>query len=397
MSTAEDTDNERGSALLALARRRERFERLLTSISDLLVLIGPDGRVRFCNRSGGADGPAYPRPGDRAEDFVAEGDRPAFARAVQDVLSGRSERRDLLFRLPDGAGGDRVIEGTLTSVLEDGRVVVVELLGRDVTEHHRVVQALRSVNKRLRAEQARFRRDLEAAGKVHASLLPGGFQTERVLIDLEHKPLLGVGGDYVYIDRQDAARPTLIVFDVSGHGIASALVANRMHSAVYAILNQGSPPPEMLGRLNRFIFESFSDLGIFATLFGLRLDLEAGRACYCGAGHPPALLRKGSTGQILQLRSAHLPIGATADVFVGEPAREVEIAPGDLIWIYTDGLTELRDAEGNMLGIDGLTRRLQDCPVHEPRPGSARRCLRKVLTGMKTPQDDVTLVLAAIR
>jgi len=235
------------------------------------------------------------------------------------------------------------------------------------------------------------------ATKIHASLLPAPLATDRILIDLKHIPLLGVGGDYVYIHRADPLRPALAVFDVSGHGIAPALVANRVHSAVYAIMSQGAPPPEMIERLNRFVYESFSELGIFVTLFGMELNLEAGEAYYCGSGHPPALLRKADTGRVLPLRSAHLPIGVAAHAFMGEPMEHVEIAPGDTVWLYTDGLIEIRNRAEEMLGVNGLTERVRSFDVADPQPGLAAACLEQILADQDEPEDDVTLLVAAIR
>jgi sigma-B regulation protein RsbU (phosphoserine phosphatase) len=133
------------------------------------------------------------------------------------------------------------------------------------------------------------------------------------------------------------------------------------------------------------------------TLFAMQFDLLAGTVCYCGAGHPPALLRKAGTGEIVQLRSAHLPIGVEANVFMGEPMNHVDIARGDILWLYTDGLVEMRNPAGEMLGTKGLVKRLASFRMTDPIPGVAERCLREILDEQDQPEDDVTLVLAAIK
>ncbi len=385
--------------LAQLAEQRGRYEKLVNNMSDLLMLIEPEGVVSFSNK--GSQLPpraaAYPGVGTHAADSVVEADRQAVLDAMQDVLSRRAAVRELLFRIRDGAGGERVIEGRITPVVEGGEVAQLEFLGRDVTERERAAEALRTANQALQKRQADLQRDLNVAATIHASLLPAPLLTERILIDLKHVSLIGVGGDYVYIHRKDPLRPGLTVFDVSGHGVGSALVASRVHSAAYAIINQGAPPTEMIERLNRFIYQSFSDLGIFVTLFGMQFDLLAGTVCYCGAGHPPALLRKAGTGEIVQLRSAHLPIGVEANVFMGEPMNHVDIARGDTLWLYTDGLVEMRNRAGQMLGTKGLVERLASFRITDPKAGVAERCLQEILDEQDPPEDDVTLVLAAIK
>lgn len=382
-----------------LQKQRRRYEQLVNNMSDLLLLLDLDGKVTFCNREGPLPpgGPIYPAVGTGVLTYVAEGDRQAVAGAIEDARDRRLAVREVFFRITDGAGRQRIIEGTFTPVIEDDEVTALQFLGRDVTERQRAAEELRRTNAALQRRQKDLQRDLDVAAKIHTSLLPLPLETDRILIDLKHVALLGVGGDYVYIHRADPLRPSLAVFDVSGHGVASALVANRVHSAVYAIMGQGTPPPVMIERLNRFVYESFADLGVFVTLFGMQLDLEAGTACYCGSGHPPALLRKGDTGEIIRLESVHLPIGVAASAFLDEPMRQAQIAPGDVIWLYTDGLVELRDRVGNMLGQAGLTERVRQAGMPEAAPGSAGRFLDSVLADNAPPEDDLTVVLIVLK
>ena len=383
-----------------LQKQRRRYEQLVSNMSDLLLLLDLDGEVTFCNREGPLPpgGPIYPAAGTSMLTYVVEDDRQTVAEAIEGTRTRRLAVREVFFRITDGAGRERIIEGTFTPVIEDDQVTALQFLGRDVTERRHAEDELRRTNIALQRTQKNLKRDLDVAAKIHTSLLPMPLETDRILIDLKHVALLGVGGDYVYIHREDPLRPSLTVFDVSGHGIASALVANRAHSAVHAIMSQGTPPPVMIERLNRFIYESFADLGVFVTLFGMQLDLEVGRACYCGSGHPPAMLRRGGTGEIIPLRSAHLPIGVAASAFLDEePMQYVDIAPGDVIWLYTDGLVELRDRVGNMLGQAGLTERVRRTGMPEAAPGSAGKFLEAVLADNAPPEDDLTVVLIVLK
>ena len=369
-----------------LPRRPDRYEQLVFGMSDLLLVLDAEGRVGFTNRPP-RTGSAHPRVGDRLPEALGQADRAKLLGALDDVFSGRAEGRRVFFRL--GANGEqRVFEGELTPIVEDGRVAGVEFLGRDITDR---IHSLQTLHRR----QEELRRDLAVAAKIQESLMPQALVTEHVLIDLRHIPLMSVGGDYVHIDRSDPLCPTVAVFDVAGHGVASALVANRVHSSIVSLLGQGHTPVEMIRSLNRFVYHSFSDLGLFVTLLVMRFDFEAGQVCFCGAGHPPALLRRGD--DVKRLTSRHLPVGVVEDIFSDEPQTTCEVQPGDLIWIYTDGLMELRCGSDRMLGVKGLEEALRDLDVGDVDLSLTDRSLRNILSRGAAPNDDVTLVTVALR
>jgi PAS domain S-box-containing protein len=380
-----------------LARQRDRYEQLVRNMSDLLMLIEPDGHVSFCNRQVELPpaGDAYPHAGCSIVDMVIEADRPAVLHALSEVRQRQVPVHELLFRVRDPSGNERVMDGSVTPVIEDGAVVQLQFLGRDITERHRTAEALRQAHSELTLRQAQMQLDLDVAGRVHASLLPAPLSTEDILIDLVHTPLLTVGGDYVYIHSAQPRRPGVAIFDVCGHGVAAALVAGRAHSAVYSIAGRGEGPEEIIRRLNRFIHDSFAEMGIFLTLFGLQIDLDAMQYHYSGAGHPPAILRR-ANGEMIELASAHLPVGVAENAYVGEPFSTAPAAHGDTLWLYTDGLMEIMRGD-EPLGIAGLKDRIAHLPPGPPAPGVAQRHLTLLLEGLSKPEDDVTLVVVAVK
>ena len=101
-----DWPRDNAELIAQLARQRDRYEQLVRNMSDLLMLIEPDGTMSFCNRRAVPEGQeaAYPQVGSRAIECVGEPDRPAIERALGDVLHRRAERREVLFRIDDGAG-----------------------------------------------------------------------------------------------------------------------------------------------------------------------------------------------------------------------------------------------------------------------------------------------------
>jgi sigma-B regulation protein RsbU (phosphoserine phosphatase) len=188
----------------------------------------------------------------------------------------------------------------------------------------------------------------------------------------------------------------LLVCDVSGHGIGSALVANRIYSETTAHLRSGMPFLEMFGELNRFLIEDIAGSGMFVTLAAARIDARRRSMVFAGAGHPPAMLaRPGQTPQLLESRS--MILGALPDAVDATTNEEVELEPDDRIVLYTDGITEVFNSSGEMLGIEGvqeIVRQTCSLPAHEMKQG--------ILDGVAgwregPPTDDVSLMLVHVR
>ena len=195
-----------------------------------------------------------------------------------------------------------------------------------------------------------------------------------------------VGGDwYDTIDLADG-RLNLVVGDVAGRGMRAASVMGQLRNALRAYVLDGCSPQEAVGRLNRLArtFESSE----MATLVYLSYDLRTRQAECVRAGHPPPLLRH-PNGEVTELAiEGSLPIGVSQGPC---PTTTVQIEPGSLVLMYTDGLVERR-ADGIKPGLDKLKRALRAGPV-EPEP-----CLDFVLHAL-TPtgsEDDVALLLMRV-
>jgi len=167
--------------------------------------------------------------------------------------------------------------------------------------------------------------------------------------------------------------------DVSGHGISAALAANRIFSEMSSHLQSGAQLCEMLSRLNRFALQTFNSSSFFFTVAAARLDRSGRRVAFAGAGHPPCMVIKpGTAPQLLEARS--MMLGALPNAVCHKPTIEVELEPGDRIFLYTDGITEVFDERNEMLGVEGLQNFVRECsplPLmkccrpfwSEPRPG----------------------------
>src|SRR5258708_22964967 len=111
---------------------------------------------------------------------------------------------------------------------------------------------------------------------------------------------------FAVVNSKDGEHISLLVCDVSGHGIGSALVANRIYSETMGHLRTGMPFIDMFAELNRFLIEEI-DTGMYITVAAASIDTHLHRMVFAGAGHPPAMLaRRVQNPSLLESRSASL-------------------------------------------------------------------------------------------
>jgi len=298
------------------------------------------------------------------------------------------------FVLPRKDGGRLPVIISSRTLLHSGRQFGIVTF-TDISEQMRVTEELRSSNTRLRKRQMEIEEDLRLAARVQRSLAPKSLVWDRLSIDSFYHAVHSVGGDFALVNSQDGGHISLLVCDVSGHGIGSALVANRIFSETMGHLRTGMPFIDMFAELNRFLIEDIG-AGMFITVAAASIDTHLRRMVFAGAGHPPAMLvRRGQSPLLLESRSAIL--GALPDAVDTTPSLELQLEPDDRIVLYTDGITEVFDSRGEMLGIEGIqeiVRQTSSLPPHEMKQG----ILDGVAAWREGPAtDDVSLMLVHVR
>jgi PAS domain S-box-containing protein len=214
-----------------------------------------------------------------------------------------------------------------------------------------------------------FRREHEAAVILQRSLLPDSVPThhEGIGFDVRYRPAgpgIAVGGDWYDIVVLDDGTVGLTIGDVAGRGLIAASVMGRIRPALRAYVLDGHNPAEAVERLDRLMKDS--PVPNMATVFHLHYDPKSGSASYVRAGHPPALVR-GPDGSVQELDGAGTPpLGVLEEVEYRE--HEVEIEPGSLLLMYTDGLIERRD-----ISLRRELERLKDLLAEAP--GGTTECL----------------------
>ena len=372
-----------------------QMETVLEVLNEGVVIADDSHRILFAN-SRFVDMTGIPR-----QDLIRFDPSQFYSSQEMDFLrqqidvAFRAGHNRYAFVLPRKGGGRLpVIISSRTLQNSGSRFGIVTFT--DISEQVRAEQELRSANVELQKRQTEIEEDLRLAARVQNSLAPRSLVWDTMSVDAFYHPVHSIGGDFALVNSTDHEHLSLLVCDVSGHGIGSALVANRIYSETTTHLRSGMPFLDMFGELNRFLIEDIADSGMFVTVAAARIDAHRRSMVFAGAGHPPAMLaRRGQNPVLLESRS--MILGALPDAVDVTTTLEVQLQPDDRILLYTDGITEVFNSRGEMLGIPGvqeIVRQTSSRPAHEMK----QAILDDVAAWREgQPTDDVSLMLVHVR
>jgi serine phosphatase RsbU (regulator of sigma subunit)/anti-sigma regulatory factor (Ser/Thr protein kinase) len=278
--------------------------------------------------------------------------------------------------------------GLVMSLLIFGITLLV-VRSRTRAEHYS--KDLEEANEELESFYYSVEQELGTARSIQHALLPKDLpKLEGWKIAYHYQPAREVGGDFYDFLRLDDGRVGLVIGDVSGKGIAAALVMANTQSVLRAVARRGNVAPgQVLAEANEVLY-AYIPSGTFVTCFYGVLDLENGRLVYANAGHDPPYSQRGGDAQ--ELRARGMPLGLMPDMPYEE--KEAVLAAGDDLLLYSDGLVEAHDTKGDMFGFPRL-RRL----IMAQSTGSGEELIDVLLaeltsfTGTDAEQeDDITLV-----
>jgi len=308
----------------------------------------------------------------RLRDRVGEVGEIRISRSVIDevVANGKSVLTSDAQADPRFAGGTVMLQG-VRSVLAVPLGVGANVFGiiyadspladnRFTGDHLKLLTTLASVaairveNARLTEEQIereRLEREQQVASEIQQRFLPSkapqvtGYELQGISF-----PCYEIGGDYYdFIERENGS---LIVAlgDVSGKGTAAALLMSSLHAAVHAQADANDSIVKTIVAVNRYLVESIPP-NRFVTLFYAELDPKSGALAFLNAGHnPPLIVHAGGTME--QLASGGLPLGILADADFRE--GRTKLYPGDVLVIYSDGVSEAVNPNGEEFGATRL-------------------------------------------
>ena len=351
-----------GITLLASATLNETLEQIVTLVFEAV----PADRCLIMMRDEGSEDLRVAVA--RLRDRVGEVGEIRVSRNVLDevVIRGKSVLTSDAQHDPRFASGTMVLQG-VRSVLAVPLGVSEKVFGiiyadspiaegRFTEDHLKVLTTLASVaairveNARLveaRLERERLERELALASEIQQRFQPTapphilGYELQGISF-----PCYEIGGDYYdFIEREDG-RLVIALGDVSGKGTAAALLMSSLHAAIHAQSASHNSLVATISAVNRYLADNIP-ANRFVTLFYAELDPESGSLAFLNAGHNPPLIVH-AAGTVEQLASGGLPLGIKPDAEYREGRTQMQ--PGDVLVIYSDGVTEAVSPTGEEFG-----------------------------------------------
>jgi sigma-B regulation protein RsbU (phosphoserine phosphatase) len=242
----------------------------------------------------------------------------------------------------------------------------------------------------------RIRQQLEIARQIQYRLVPEkppaieGVEVAGRLITAER-----VGGDYYDIFVADGKKPSFVVADVSGHSIGAALIMAAFRSAIRAQRESDFSPAQMVQKINSIIYEDLYQSEQFISMTYLQYARSRQAIQYTTAGHPPPIIWRNANKKFEEIGSDDPLLGIEQRAVFHE--RQMVVSRGDVIFLYTDGITEAVSRDGERFGH----KRLMDC-LEDAIVGDARQIVDVVVENVQsfvdpmTPRDDVTALVIKI-
>ena len=261
-----------------------------------------------------------------------------------------------------------------------------------------MAEALRENIENLRrttAEKERYSKELEIARSIQTSFLPEkmpeipGVDISAVMI-----PAMEVGGDFYDIIPAGDGKWAFVIADVSGKGVSAALFMAMSRTLLRAGLEGATDLSKALSTANHVITQN-APSSMFVTVFVALLDPVCLTMTCINAGHNPPLIVRGETGDKLFMREGGVAMGVLPEM--ESIPEHVQLRPGDLVIMYTDGVTEAFDARYAAFGEDRLIRIVQECRTL-PASVVRERIIAEIraFTGPISPSDDITLVVIRV-
>ena len=330
--------------------------------------------------------PAHEIIGKRLSELYGEQDSVTLEEHIGAGNTGASHRFEFFLPRDDSNHLSAIFSLRRLRVSDERMLLVVSVT--DITQ-------LKDTYSVMAERQAMIDADLAVAARVQRSLFPEHLVFDGIEVVTRYLPMLAIGGDYAWVSAHEGRSVHAVVGDVTGHGIAASLIANRLvaESAHYAIADK--IPCEMLVGMNRASLSLLGEPGTFCTVAAVRVDIQNRQMCFAGAGHPPAFLARPS-GTVQPIYSQYAILGVLEDI--GPPGAGVcwPIENGDQLIMYTDGLPEVRNAQGELLGYHRLREVIREA-IGASATEMATHILDQVHAFRTGPvEDDATLVVLSV-
>ncbi|WP_260736813.1 PP2C family protein-serine/threonine phosphatase [Tunturiibacter lichenicola] len=244
--------------------------------------------------------------------------------------------------------------------------------------------------KRSQARDQQFsdlQKELEIAQRIQTAILPSAYpKSDHFQVAARYVPMTSVAGDFYDFLVADPMQAGLLIADVSGHGVPAALIASMVKLAATSQRANAADPATLLSGMNTILCGNTQEQ--FVTAAYVYLDAESSTLRYSAAAHPPMLLLR--AGKVVELIENGLMLAAFT--FATYATAVYPLEPGDRLVLYTDGILEAANAQGEEFGSNRLCTLLTDSALLRAEE-AADRIISSLQTWSKSQNDDLTVLI----
>lgn len=238
----------------------------------------------------------------------------------------------------------------------------------------------------------RLTRELEIAAEIQESLLPAKLpEVGGVSMAVSSRPASEVGGDFYDFITIDDRYLTVVIGDVSGRGVPTAMLTSVARTILRVEAMRGELPHKVIQQANKVLHQDLNRSDAFVTVFVATVDTFEGRLTYASAGHTPALIYQADIQEVQQLKATSLPIGVLGYQET-EPVT-VNLNSGDTLVFYTDGVITNQSIDNEFVGLSRLIEVLRAAGAESPETLQQR--IQSEMTNFpnQKPNDDTTILV----
>lgn len=260
-----------------------------------------------------------------------------------------------------------------------------EIIAKHVEEAERTNHYLIELTQRITM-------DLEQARRTQRSLLPAIPQTQGYRIVTKYEPMEQIGGDFYDFYELENDQLGILLADVTGHGIPAALISFMISSLFKTFAPKLNDIEHTITLVNNALFGNLQEEK-FATIFYCIYDAQTRHLSYSTMGHPPGYVLRPTTREVIPLKTEGILIGAFPFEEGDYQEGSIELQPGDKVLLYTDGLVEMSNPDGELFGKHRFFEYLQQSQ-HQTIDDLVDAVYLEVLGFAEAPdyEDDVTIV-----
>jgi sigma-B regulation protein RsbU (phosphoserine phosphatase) len=372
-----------------------QMEGILEELNEGVIIVDDQLRMIFANEALARLG-RYERgeiQGRTPDAIFPQEDLPYIMRQHELGQRYGRHRNEFYFPRKDGEKIPAIFSGRIIKGPDGKEYGLVTVT--DISAQKHVEKQLRESKALLEKRQTEIEAELSLAARVQQSLAPRSLVWNNLAVEAYYGPARIIGGDFGVIFSQGDEFLNIVMCDVSGHGIGSALVANRIYSETLHELQLKTDPGTLLQRLHNFVYDHLAVDGFCFTMAAARFSHNGHRVTFAAAGHPPAMIV--SDGVLRLLDSQNGLLGCLADTTPSDSAVEIDLVIGDRLVLYTDGLVEVFNQSHEMLTVKGLAKLLRESAT-QPLHRMKQAILDGVTTWRRGPiTDDISLMIIELR